>query len=336
MNFKPSLGTAFVMGWMASVCVADPIASLVWEKRVNMPIAVQEIYPVALNNSIVVAGGFGVSGPVSQTMIFDAAQNVWRKGPDLPRPTHHIQLATQGTSVLAIGGYTVEGEKTWNMNAEVHRLNVEINEWVAQQPLPEPRAETMSGTINGTIIIAAGRTQIGSETGDREDHKEAADTLLLRPNQSNWQRAAPIPTPRMSGASAVLDGRLHVLGGRVHTGTGISYEMLDTHEAFDPATNSWSRLAPLPQPVAGIAAAVLGERLCVFGGEDDKPAYVVFDFLWCYNLATDVWDDLAPLPLALHGHGAVALDGRIHLLGGSNLAGGTGTSDQHLTFALSE
>lgn len=330
------LAAAFALAFQVPVSRADQTEWPNWSVGANMPVAVQEIYPVVLDGKIFTAGGFGKSGAVAATMMFDAALGRWTNGPDLPRPTHHVQMVTHGGSVLVIGGYTISGDKVWNMNGEVHRLAKGSGSWVPAPSLLEPRAETVAGTIDGTAIVAGGRTLRGTETGEREDHKEATDTLVLRPGKDKWDRVAPIPTPRMSGAGAVLSGRLHVLGGRVHTGVGISYDMLDTHEAYDPVTDRWHTLAPLPQPVAGIAAATLSEKLCVFGGEDDKPPYAVFDFLWCYDSGADMWSDLGPMPAPLHGHGAVTLGDKIHIFGGSTLAGGTGTQDRHATFKFLE
>jgi len=204
--------------------------------------------------------------------------------------------------------------------------------WMPGPTLPEARAEGAAGTIDGTVILTAGRTLKGEKTGEREDHIEATDTLLLLPGATNWTRGKPIPTPRMSGAVAVLNGRLHVLGGRVHTGAGISYRKLDSHEAYDPKTDSWSKLAPLPAANAGISASTLGDKIYVFGGEDDKAPYEVYRYAWVYESQADRWNVLADMPKPLHGYGMVTLADGLHLLGGSEKVGGTGTTTKHQLF----
>lgn len=323
--------TMFLCAALAVPRAVNADSSGVWGKATDMPMAVQEIYPVVQGSNIYVAGGFTQDGASNLTMIYDIEGGFWVAGPTLPHSTHHIQLVSHDGAVLAVGGYTISRGKVWNMNAGVHRLDVVENIWVPMPDLVEARAESVAATIDGMGIITSGRTLRGTATGEREDHVEATDTLVLRPGEINWRRAAPIPTPRMSGAGAVLNGRLHVLGGRVHTGTGISYQKLDTHEAYDPKSDRWEILAPLPQAVAGIAAASLDGRLCVFGGEDNVEPYEVYIFAWCYDPETNRWSDITPLPVPLHGHGAVSAMGQIHILGGSITPGKSGTTPSHYT-----
>ena len=61
-----------------------------------------------------------------------------------------------------------------------------------------------------------------------------------------------------------MDGRLYAIGGRVDG----SYDRnLNVNEVYDPGTDRWRRVAPLPTARSGIAAAVLGGRILVVGGE---------------------------------------------------------------------
>ena len=52
-----------------------------------------------------------------------------------------------------------------------------------------------------------------------------------------------VPPPRASVGVAVLDGKLHAIGGR---GVDNTFTVA-THEVYDPATNTWSERAPLPK-----------------------------------------------------------------------------------------
>jgi hypothetical protein len=306
----------------------------VWSSAAPMPAPAQEIYPTLVGKQIVVAGGFGAKGVTDRTMIYESDRKAWRTGSPLPVPRHHIHLFTRGDTVLAVGGYEVRGKAIWIMRASVWVLDGAMQNWAPGPALPDPRAECAGGNIEGTLILAAGRTLKDKRTGQREDHVEASDTLLLHRGETKWTRGKPIPTPRMSGASAVLNGKLHVLGGRVYTGTGISYRNLDAHEAYDPKANSWSKRAPLPRPAAGIAATVMEGKLYVFGGESDKKPYGVYDFAWVYDPNTDKWSKVASMPVTRHGHGAVTLPDGIHVIGGSEKVGGTGTTARHDVFRI--
>ena len=67
--------------------------------------------------------------------------------------------------------------------------------------------------------------------------------------QSPWARAAPMPTSRSELAAAALAGRIYVAGGIAQWGTTAAFE------AYDPATDRWEELPPLPEAVHHLAAA---------------------------------------------------------------------------------
>ena len=78
-----------------------------------------------------------------------------------------------------------------------------------------------------------------------------------------------MPTARSGHGWATLQGRIYVAGGEVR-----DYHMdaiMRDLEAFDPATNEWFRLPPMPTARHGVNMAALGNRLHMIGG------HVAFD-----------------------------------------------------------
>ena len=64
---------------------------------------------------------------------------------------------------------------------------------------------------------------------------------------------------------------------------------------FDPATSSWSTLAPLPDPRTAAIAVVTHDRIHIVGGKDrsgDTTRHDVFDPV------TNSWSLAAPMPTA--------------------------------------
>ena len=67
------------------------------------------------------------------------------------------------------------------------------------------------------------------------------------PSGNTWMALAPLGTPRDNPACASLDGLLYVFGGRTRLSDGTEVEpRLTTVEVYDPLTNMWSDLAPMP------------------------------------------------------------------------------------------
>jgi N-acetylneuraminic acid mutarotase len=115
-------------------------------------------------------------------------------------------------------------------------------------------------------------------------------------------------TAREHIAAAVLDGAIHVIGGR-SPALGMTGA---THEVYDPAANTWTTAAPLPTGRSGSGAAVLAGRIHVLGGEANR----TFDQNEAYDPATDSWLSFAPLPTPRHGLGVVSLRQAIYVIGG--------------------
>jgi Kelch motif len=95
---------------------------------------------------------------------------------------------------------------------------------------------------------------------------------------------------------------------------------LDAHHVYDPVTNRWTAEPPLPTVRSGIAAAVLGPRLFVLGGEAPTGT---FGQVEVYDTALSRWSALAPMPTPRHGLTAIAFEGRIHVLSGGPHPGGS-------------
>ncbi|KAK1801519.1 hypothetical protein P4O66_004581 [Electrophorus voltai] len=88
--------------------------------------------------------------------------------------------------------------------------------------------------------------------------------MALSPAKSlRWEAFPGMAVPRVYCASALVAGRLYVLGGCGEGGT-----LLDSAEVLDLESQSWCRLPPLPTARAGASAVALGDQLVVLGGMD--------------------------------------------------------------------
>lgn len=62
---------------------------------------------------------------------------------------------------------------------------------------------------------------------------------------------------------AVVGDTLFAVGGRL----GSSYaKNLNTHEAYDPETDRWQTMIPMPTARHGLGTAMVGDRIYVIGG----------------------------------------------------------------------
>jgi len=147
-----------------------------------------------------------------------------------------------------------------------------------------------------------------------------------------WSAAAALPLPRHSGATAVVNGLIYTIGGIEYgnsmTVYGQKYDVTTgaVVEAYDPATDTWTKKAPLPYPInlmtrkaegrQWLAAAAYDGKIYTFGGANIYGE--VRDTIDVYNIATDTWTaGIARLPQPTVGLAATAFGERIYLFGGS-------------------
>ena len=132
-----------------------------------------------------------------------------------------------------------------------------------------------------------------------------------------WETMAPLPDHRANIGAAVLNGKLYVVGG---TSQVVSFGIATVTQhatvfVYDPVTNRWREVAPLPVAYAGMAVVGVGDKLYAFGGVDGNDN--VSKLTYIYNPASDQWQTGAPLP----GEGryfaaATFYAGKIYLVGG--------------------
>jgi hypothetical protein len=73
-----------------------------------------------------------------------------------------------------------------------------------------------------------------------------------------------MPTGRSAGAFANYKGLLLYLGGECT----LEDTNFDNVEAFDPASNDWRVFGPMPVPLHGFGADVIGDSLYLAGGSN--------------------------------------------------------------------
>jgi non-specific serine/threonine protein kinase len=94
-------------------------------------------------------------------------------------------------------------------------------------------------------------------------------------------------------------------------------------QRFDPATNQWTQLTPLPVANSDFGAAFVGGQLIIFGGEN---GLTVFNTVRAYNLATRTWSTLPSMAQARHGMGAAVVGNTIYAIDGAKQPGHAGST----------
>jgi len=247
-----------------------------WTKKRPMARPVHHQAMVAYQGKIYVFGGFvapatgGGWEPVDNAWEYDPAADTWKALAPLPMKRGSAVAVEVGGRMYVIGGATtVEGSKEPAINgggpARVLTSNEVYdpvaNTWQSRAPMALGRNHAFAGAVNGKIYVIGGRTAHAFITvATNTDIVEEYD-----PATNMWSGLrAKMPTARSGGGWGAYNGRIYVAGGEVSTPELAG--AFRAVEVYEPATNTWTKMPPMPMPRHGVAGAVLGNRFHLVSG----------------------------------------------------------------------
>jgi Galactose oxidase, central domain len=170
----------------------------------------------------------------------------------------------------------------------------------------------LRSSVPGGIIVWTGREAIGWGGGCCGD--AWANGAAYNPRTDAFRKLPPGPLAPSQGPIGGWDGRELLLFVSGLTPDGKPYPArLARAAAYNPRTNRWRRLAPLPAR-GGTATWDGHELLVVSSGARGQSNYA-------YKPTTNRWRRLASLPAPRRGATAVWIGGRLLVWGGENLRG---------------
>ena len=270
-------GLAPVWKPMGMVYEYDP-ASNQWTKKKPMALASHHVAFTEYHGKIYAFGGFvpPESGPpawvpINNAWEYDPAADTWKVLAPMPAKRGSALAAVGRDKIYVIGGATTPpGSKETAVHparpqvsvGTVEEYDPVANTWRERSPMLTPRNHAAIGVVNGKIYVIGGRVGaafigLASDISVVEEYDPATD-------QWSGPRAR-MPFARSALGAAVYDGRIYVAGGEYQ-----DPHMMATFravEAYDPASNTWTEMPPMPVSRHGLAVGVIGNRLHVIGGD---------------------------------------------------------------------
>jgi N-acetylneuraminic acid mutarotase len=280
-----------------------------WQPLPPFPIARDELRAESLGGSIYVGSGLRQPRPGSELVstddlyAFDPRRSSYRRLPPLPRRVDHPALVAAGGDLYLIGGY-----RDWQPTGEAFRYSPITGRWAKLASMAVPRGSPAGAAIGGRIYVVGGSTTVGTAA-------EASKVLeILDLATGQWSRGPDMTTAKEHAGAAAAGGALYVVGGR----RGQNQALAEA-ERFDPRTDRWRPIPPLPVGVGGVAVVGAGGRVIAIGGGDDFERWVT-PGTWSFDPSRGRWERLADLRVARHGHAAAALNGELYVFGGAPCA----------------
>jgi len=138
-------------------------------------------------------------------------------------------------------------------------------------------------------------------------------TASMGQEAGTWTQKADMATARYLLGSAVVDGKIYVIGGAPFY-CGITAVV----EEYDPAADTWTRRSDMPTARQGLRAAAVDGIIYAIGGCEVAPG-VDRDIstVEAYDPTTDTWTRKADMPTARTLSAIAVVDGIIYIIGGS-------------------
>lgn len=272
--------------------------------------------PLACGVAILLLAAFAPLAPAAPAADPPAAEAspVWEVRAVFPEHRTEVSAATDGERIYVVGGFgPPEGDERASAPRTMWAYSPADDGWEAIGEIPHGVHHAAFAYLDGRLYILGGFLETSF---DPVSHVHIYDIA-----SGAWSQGAPMPTPRGAAGFTVLDGRVHVIGGNVadddhaHDHEDMTEDRsVNTHEAYDPATDTWTRLAPMPTPRNHLGAAAVDGRIhAVLGRADGNSEMTTHEV---YDAASDAWTAAAPVPTGRSGVAVLALDGYVYAIGG--------------------
>ena len=211
-------------------------------------------------------------------------ENSWTNLAPLPTPFYsNLGAAAVDGKIYFIGS---------NINGQYDH---ETNTWTEIAPLPIYNDWSSVVACQNKIYVIGGVAEISTQVYD--------------PATNTWENRTSIHTTRYLLQANVVDDKIYVIGGQIPSPLGI-VNPSSANDVYDPATDSWSEMKPIPTPVMGYASAVLDNKIYIIGGGTaGGPEYAPINQVQIFDPKTNQWTNGTPIPTGVCYAGACATQG---------------------------
>jgi len=354
-RFSKSFITAILVTAVFS-CSSGPASQEPVPGQVGQPLSTpRRLLPfVQLRDGrVLAAGGHDGTRTLSTAELFDCVTGLWSSAGSLQvaRRSHAAVTLADGR-VLVAGGSPMQ---IVGALASAELFDPATGEWTATASMATPRIDPTAVLLaDGRVLVVGGsdvdrRTLRSAELyepatgtwsaaeapGFGHSGAQAAVVLtdarvlfvsglqaeLYEPSTGRWTKAGPAGgaagTHRAGHSlTRLTDGRVLVVGGNTSRAA-------ETAEMYEPATGTWTLVAPPSTPREGHGAVLAGDgAVLVVGGYHFASGTLASAER--FEPATGAWSLMTSLQAPRRGAGVLRLpSGEVLLVGGFNDAGGT-------------
>ena len=286
-----------------------------WTTKEPMPTARGGLGVAVVNDKIYAIGGSDNKTQLDITEEYNPATDSWTIKASMPTPRSGFAIAVYQNKIYCIGGITGDSENfVSGITGKTEVYDPATDKWETKNPMPTPRADLCASVVNGTIYCMGGKKYWGVET----TYQELNVTEAYDPTIDTWSEKSPMPIPVLGCTSAVLNGKIYVIGGSRHFQLGWELATVGSTQLYDPENDAWSTRASLPIAESyGAAATTNGvtapARLYFVGGSNETH---YSDFTYTYYSSLNIWGAGASIPTPRVYLALAVVDDILYAIGG--------------------
>jgi len=194
--------------------------------------------------------------------------------------------------------------------------------WKKAAPFPEPDEELYGVAVADKLYVIGGWGE-GKARGVNYEYDPATDI---------WTKKASMPKPAHHAALAAANGKIYACGGFIAPEKsplpiGAAWQPIDDVWEYDPGTDAWKALAPLPGKRGSAVAVEVRGKIYVVGGVTTAVGSKApfFTFMGSCNVLasndvydpeTNKWESRKPMAVPRNHAFGAAVNGKVYVIGG--------------------
>ncbi|MEK7396399.1 MAG: kelch repeat-containing protein, partial [Candidatus Poribacteria bacterium] len=184
-------------------------------------------------------------------------------------------------------------------------------------PLPNETKVLKVGEIPVDVVKTSNISIISNliaKGKDGELKPDMQNAFFMAPQGEGgaWAKQKDTPTARMDTSSAVVGGKIYVIGGSAFN-NGPSLSIV---EEYNPATDTWTKKADMPTKRIASSSSAVNGMIYTIGGATNDINVTGLPTVEEYDPVTDKWTKKADMPTPRWGLSTSAVNGKIYAIGG--------------------
>jgi N-acetylneuraminic acid mutarotase len=298
-----------------------------WTMLEPMPTARSWFGVAVVDGKIYAIGGTNGTHRLDVNEMYDPATDTWTTKKSMPTARAGLAIAVYQNKIYVIGGIIGDSSPSYSGYTGVNEVYDPLTDtWETMEPMPLARASLDANVVGDKIFLVCGIKYCDVFPFQQD----ANENQVYDTSNDSWSTKTPMSIRTCSYASAVVDNKIHIMGGPnfggafnvydPETGKWIETFSENPHQIYDAETDTWTSGTSLPKLVGGAAAgATTGllapKRIYVFGGNTGS-SNIASNLTQVYDPETDTWTNGATMLTSRYSLGVAVVNDELYAIGG--------------------